>query len=268
MDENGRTILHEAMEQQTISIAKAGIVAQLNARTAILAAANPVNSKYDVKKSVISNIRLPPTLLSRFDLIYLMLDQISQKKDEKLAMHILNLYKMRDASEFTGNTGSGKKKGRGRGKQSGSRRKARGKGRRRSSKKAAQGMEIEDESKDVATAPQMGKAFLTKYINYARTNIHPQIPAKLINGIVEQYVSMRRLGVSKKTITATPRQLESIIRLAEALAKMRLSNRVAKKDVDEAVRLIKVATQSAATDPTTGLVDMDQLAIGVTNVSR
>ena len=114
----------------------------------------------------------------------------------------------------------------------------------------------------------MSRQFLTKYISYARANIHPKIPERLINGIVEQYVAMRRLGMSKKTITATPRQLESIIRLSEALAKMRMAKIVAKKDVDEAVRLIKVATQSAATDPTTGLVDMDQLAIGVTNFSR
>lgn len=77
MDDNTRVILHEAMEQQTISVAKAGIVCQLNARTAILAAANPIRSKYDTKLSVVDNIRLPPTLLSRFDLIYLMLDQVN-----------------------------------------------------------------------------------------------------------------------------------------------------------------------------------------------
>lgn len=75
MDESTRVILHEAMEQQTVSVAKAGIICQLNARTAILAAANPINSKYDPKLSVIDNIRLPPTLLSRFDLIYLVLDK-------------------------------------------------------------------------------------------------------------------------------------------------------------------------------------------------
>lgn len=78
MDQNSRTILLEAMEQQTISIAKAGIVCQLNSRTSILAAANPVHSKYDSKKSVVENINLPPTLLSRFDLIYIMLDMPSQ----------------------------------------------------------------------------------------------------------------------------------------------------------------------------------------------
>ena len=92
MDDKTRTILHEAMEQQTISIAKAGIVCQLNARTAILASANPVESKYNPKRSVVENIKLPPTLLSRFDLIYLMLDNNSPISDSKLASHILSLY--------------------------------------------------------------------------------------------------------------------------------------------------------------------------------
>lgn len=74
MEESSRTILLEAMEQQTISIAKAGIVCQLNSRTAILAAANPIFSKYSVRKSVIDNINLPPSLISRFDLLYILLD--------------------------------------------------------------------------------------------------------------------------------------------------------------------------------------------------
>jgi DNA replication licensing factor MCM4 len=92
MDDNTRVVLHEAMEQQTISIAKAGIICQLNARTAILASANPIDSKYDPKKSVIANIKLPPTLISRFDLIYLMLDPKSEIYDRRLASHILSLY--------------------------------------------------------------------------------------------------------------------------------------------------------------------------------
>ena len=80
------------MEQQTISIAKAGIVCQLNSRTAILAAANPINSRYDEKKSVIENINMPPALLSRFDLIYIMLDKAMEEEDKKIATHILNMY--------------------------------------------------------------------------------------------------------------------------------------------------------------------------------
>lgn len=92
MDENSRTILLEAMEQQTISIAKAGIVCQLNSRTAILAAANPIHSKYDPKKSVIENINLSPSLLSRFDLLYIMLDIADEAMDTKMAIHIIDFY--------------------------------------------------------------------------------------------------------------------------------------------------------------------------------
>jgi DNA replication licensing factor MCM4 len=92
MDDNTKVILHEAMEQQTISIAKAGIICQLNARAAILASANPVRSKYDPSLSVIQNIRLPPSLLSRFDLIYLMLDKHNEIDDRRLANHIVSLY--------------------------------------------------------------------------------------------------------------------------------------------------------------------------------
>jgi DNA replication licensing factor MCM4 len=79
MDPQSRLILLEAMEQQTISIAKAGIVCQLNSRAAILCAANPINSRYNPKKSVIENINLTPALLTRFDLIYIMLDQPNEK---------------------------------------------------------------------------------------------------------------------------------------------------------------------------------------------
>ena len=76
-----RAILHEAMEQQTVSITKAGIIASLNARTSILASANPVESRYNPRMSVVENIKLPPTLLSRFDLIYLVLDKPNAESD-------------------------------------------------------------------------------------------------------------------------------------------------------------------------------------------
>jgi DNA replication licensing factor MCM4 len=99
MDDNTRIILHEAMEQQTVSVAKAGIICSLNARTAILAAANPVKSKYDPKLSVVENIKLPPTLLSRFDLIYLILDKQSEASDRRLANHIVSLYSTMDGSK-------------------------------------------------------------------------------------------------------------------------------------------------------------------------
>lgn len=220
MDDNTKTILHEAMEQQTISIAKAGIVCQLNTRTAVLASANPVESRYNPKRSVIENIRLPPSLLSRFDLIYLMLDKSNEAMDRKLAEHILSLY----TKEYT--------------------------------------MEIEQ------TKPRIGRELLAKYISFARRKANPVIPAECVEGLVNAYVEMRRMGSSRNIITATPRQLESLIRISEALAKMRFADSVEKSDVDEAVRLIKVATQQAATDPTTGLIDMDLISTGITTFSR
>ena len=87
------------MEQQTISIAKAGIVCQLNSRTSILAAANPINSRYDPSKSIVHNINLNPALLTRFDLIYILLDNCAEGYDRKLAMHILNIYSEKKEAE-------------------------------------------------------------------------------------------------------------------------------------------------------------------------
>ena len=85
MSDSTRSILHEVMEQQTVSIAKAGIICTLNARTAVLASANPVESRYNPNRSIVDNIQLPPTLLSRFDLIYLVLDKQNEDSDRRLA---------------------------------------------------------------------------------------------------------------------------------------------------------------------------------------
>uniref|UniRef100_A0A6Q2Y095 DNA replication licensing factor MCM4 n=1 Tax=Esox lucius TaxID=8010 RepID=A0A6Q2Y095_ESOLU len=92
MSESTRSVLHEVMEQQTLSIAKAGIICQLNARTSVLAAANPVESQWNPKKTTIENIQLPHTLLSRFDLIFLMLDPQDEAYDRRLAHHLVSLY--------------------------------------------------------------------------------------------------------------------------------------------------------------------------------
>ena len=92
--------------------------------------------------------------------------------------------------------------------------------------------------------------------------VHPKLSDAAANDLMNAYVDMRRLGASKRVITATPRQLEALIRLSEAHARMRLSPLVEQRDVEEAVRLMKVATQSAATDPTTGTIDMDLITTG------
>ena len=219
MDDSTRAMLHEAMEQQTISVAKAGIICQLNARTAILAAANPKQSRYNPRMSVVENIELPPTLLSRFDLIYLILDKTNEINDRRLAAHILSLY---------GNMKN-----------------------------------VEKQSEEI-----ISRELLASYISYSRKNCKPVLTDEASNSLTRAYVEMRRIGNSSKTITATPRQLESIIRLAEAISKMRLSQTVEKSDVDEAIRLMKVATQQAVTDPKTGQIDMDLLQTGITATSR
>jgi DNA replication licensing factor MCM4 len=98
MSESTRSVLHEVMEQQTVSIAKAGIITTLNARTSILASANPIGSKYNINLPVPQNIDLPPTLLSRFDLVYLVLDRIDEQTDRRLAKHLVGMY-LEDAPE-------------------------------------------------------------------------------------------------------------------------------------------------------------------------
>ena len=92
MSDSTRSILHEVMEQQTLSIAKAGIICQLNARTSVLAAANPVESQWNKFKNIIENVHLPHTLLSRFDLIFLILDPQKDSYDRRLAKHMISLY--------------------------------------------------------------------------------------------------------------------------------------------------------------------------------
>lgn len=216
MSDTTRSILHEAMEQQTVSMAKAGILATLPARTSVLASANPIDSRYNPSKSVVENIQLPPTLLSRFDLIYLILDQPNEHQDRQLAQHLVGLYY---------------------------------------------------ETPNVVQPP-MDHALLRDYIDYARQHIHPQLSDEASNQLLESYLEMRARGAAARTISATPRQLESLVRISEALAKIRYRDTVTRGDVLEAVRLWEVATQTAATDPRTGRIDMDVLAVGRSAADR
>ncbi|XP_043708662.1 DNA replication licensing factor MCM4 [Telopea speciosissima] len=221
MSDSARSMLHEVMEQQTVSIAKAGIIASLNARTSVLACANPSGSRYNPRLSVIDNIHLPPTLLSRFDLIYLILDKADEQTDRRLAKHIVALHFENPES-------------------------------------------IEQDVLDLPT--------LTAYVSYARMHIHPQLSDEAAEELTRGYVEMRRRGnfpgSSKKVITATARQLESLIRLSESLARIRFSESVEKQDVAEAFRLLEVALQQSATDHSTGTIDMDLITTGVSASER
>ncbi|GAA5831653.1 hypothetical protein JCM11251_000782 [Rhodosporidiobolus azoricus] len=221
MSDATRSVLHEVMEQQTVSIAKAGIITTLNARTSILAAANPVGSKYNLKWPITRNIDLPPTLISRFDLLYLVLDKIDDKSDRQLAKHLVGLY-LEDKPQTAGKDI----------------------------------MKIED---------------LSAYISFARNHIHPVLTPEASNALVQAYVEMRNAGADARSndrrITATTRQLESMIRLSEAHARMRYSESVEIEDVTEANRLIREALRESATDPLTGLIDLDLLG-GQSNQQR
>lgn len=226
MSDATRSVLHEVMEQQTVSIAKAGIITTLNARTSVLAAANPVGSKYNPNLPITRNIDLPPTLISRFDLLYLIVDKVDEGADRRLAQHLVNLY-LEDAPE----TGAG-------------------------------------DEVDVIPAE-----LLSAYITYARTHISPVITEEAGQELVQAYVALRNMGgadprAREQRITATTRQLESMIRLSEAHARMRLSDRVEESDVREASRLLRDAIRTSATDPTTGLVDLDLINTGAGQQQR
>ncbi|KAG0642461.1 MCM2/3/5 family-domain-containing protein [Tuber brumale] len=223
MNEATRSVLHEVMEQQTVSIAKAGIITTLNARTSLLASANPIGSKYNPNLPVPANIDLPPTLLSRFDLVYLVLDRVDEAHDRRLARHMLGMYLEDNPENASGNL-------------------------------------------EIIPIEQ-----LTAYISYARQNVHPKLTKEAGEELVRAYVDLRKLGedvrAAERRITATTRQLESMIRLSEAHAKMRLSEEVTVDDVHEAVRLIRSAIKESATDPVTGRIDMDLLG-GISNSER
>ena len=128
---------------------------------------------------------------------------------------------------------------------------------------------VQNEEKPNNNQPEkisIKKEVLTAYISEAR-KLNPKISDNVVNELINHYLKMRENG-GKNTISATPRQLESLIRLSEARARLRFSPFVEKEDVEEAVNLIKVATQQAATDPVTGVIDMDMLQTGITSSSR
>lgn len=250
MNDTTRSVLHEVMEQQTLSIAKAGIICQLNARTSILAAANPLESQWNKNKNIIDNVHLPHTLLSRFDLIFLILDPQDEVFDRRLASHLVSLY-------YAGQ------------------------------------QEEEDElfvSTPILTSPcshptalsitkrftqnniiihfKQDMSILRDYLAYAKEHVHPTISQDAQQRLIQAYVDMRKVGAGRGQISAYPRQLESLIRLAEAHAKVRLSPVVEVVDVEEAWRLHREALKQSATDPLSGKIDVGILTTGLSTAAR
>eukprot|EP00960_Hanusia_phi_P049571 759633-Hanusia_phi.AAC.3 len=196
MDIKDQVAIHEAMEQQTISIAKAGIQATLNARTSILAAANPRDGRYDRSKSLKGNVDISPPIMSRFDLFFVILDECDEIADYNIARHIIQVHQKGASEEEEADGGS-----------------------------------------------EFSKEEMQRYIRYAR-NLKPKMTEGAKRKLVEHYRELREndcQGAQRAAYRITVRQLESMIRLSEALAKLHCDEEVSEKYVDEAKRLLKMS---------------------------
>jgi len=205
MKPEDRSALHEVMEQQSASIAKGGIVATLNARTSILAAANPMYGKYDPFKNITENVNLPIPLLTRFDLIFVVRDIPTRERDEKIARHIIDLHTPQGTD-----------------------------------KRSVIDVDL-----------------LTKYLAYAKKS-SPDLTKEAEDKILEYYLHMRNVE-SEEMITVTPRQLEGIIRLSTARARLLMKDKVEEEDAERAIYLIESMLQDAGVDVNTGKVDLGVL---------
>ncbi len=218
MDTSDRSALHEAMEQQTVSIAKAGIVATLKAQTAIIAAANPRSGRYDRYKTPTQNIHLPPSLLSRFDLIFIVIDRPDPAEDAQMAEFILQNSMLEPNDSFDSKTGN------------------------------------------IAPIPS---DLLKKYIKHARRTCHPVLTEEAKEQIKEFYLKLRGQYDSEDAIVSIlARNLDALVRLSEAYAKMALRDKVIKSDVKEVIKLFKRYLKDTGYDETTGKIDMDRILVG------
>ncbi|MFT4326974.1 MAG: minichromosome maintenance protein MCM, partial [Candidatus Woesearchaeota archaeon] len=215
MTTEDRSAMHEALEQQTITISKANIQATLKSETSVLAAANPRHGRFDPYASLADQINLPPALISRFDLIFPFRDEPDREKDDIMANFILNMHKNAEVKE-----------------------------------------------------PDIPTELLSKYIIYARQRIHPKLTESAMLEIKNFYVQMRNADSDAKAIPITARQLEALIRLSEASAKARLSEKATKRDAARAIDLLQFCLQQIGVDKETGKIDIDKLTTGVTSSQR
>jgi DNA replication licensing factor MCM3 len=294
MSEGDRVAIHEAMEQQTVTIAKAGIHATLNARCSILAAANPVYGQYDGSRKIQENIGLPDSLLSRFDLLFVVLDTVDPDVDRKIAGHVIQGHRFRSSNKFSsigGNGGGGFAEcddeddyseeeddsdeddiyGGGDDKNDGQRNSGGISSRRANNpyhsvwKKSRYSTDLpqrqehntldddnsdddhhhhqeEEEEEDPSTQDILQHEFLRKYLHFAKTRIQPILTKNAREYIVSRYAEMRSRQ-DERTLPVTARTLETVIRLASAHAKARLSIMVVEADPDcmEAMDILSFA---------------------------
>lgn len=205
-----RVAIHEAMEQHTVSVAKGGIVATLNARTAILAAANPSLGRYEPHRTVAENISLPVTILSRFDLIFVLRDIPNKDSDAKMLEHILEIHK-RGASPLEA---------------------------------------------------QIEPDLLRKYISYAKT-IKPMLSSAAAKRLGDFYLAMRSASEAEGSpVAITARQLESLVRIAEARARVALRKEVTVEDAEAAIAIMRRSLEEVGIDVSSERMDIDLIMTG------
>lgn len=217
MSEEDRSSLHEAMEQQQISISKANIQATLHAQTSILAAGNPKLGRFDPYEPIPQQIEIGDTLLSRFDFIFPVKDEPDEEKDTKLSSQVLQNH-------------------------------------------------IDPEETD-AEIPQ---DILRKYVAYAKKNLRPQLTREAADKIQEFYVSMRSRGSgeAEESVPITARQLEALVRVAEASARAELKQEVTVDDAERAIDILTYSLKQVGVDPETGEFDIDVVESGVSSSQR
>lgn len=218
MNKDDRDKMHEALEQQSVSVSKANITATLNCETTVLAGANPKFGRFDPYEQVAKQIDLPPTLISRFDLIFTIKDMIDAENDRKLAKFVLSVHR-----------------------------------------------------NSVSTHPVIGTSLFRKYLAFAKRNFKPVLSEEVAQKIEDYYCKVRGTGNSEGGVKAMPftaRQLEAIVRLAEAHAKIRLSNAVEFCDVDVGIEIIHHCLEQVGMDLETGKVDVDLVMGGVSATQR
>jgi len=243
MGENDRVAIHEAMEQQTVTISKAGIHASLNARCSVLAAANPVYGQYDKKRRIQENIGLPDSLLSRFDLLFVVLDQLDPDTDRKIAAHVIRGHRYRSGIGNLGDDSEDEDDEDGEFDDDASTQTKVHTVWQKSHHTDDNNYtlsQIQDNPDSHAT-DVLQHEFLRKYLHFAKSRIIPVLTEKAIEAIVSGYADIRGRQ-DDRTLPLTARSLETIIRLSSAHAKARLSPIVeADPDVSTAINLLSYA---------------------------
>ncbi len=239
MEADDRSSIHEAMEQQTVTINKAGINTMLRARCAVLGAANPKFGRFDRYEPIGKQINLPPTLLSRFDLIFVILDEPTALRDTAVSNHIFNTHIAGELSL-----------------------------RRKNVKNSG----ITEEQVAGAMSdiqPILDAELLRKYIAYAKRNAYPVVQPDARQRLTDFYLSLRKLGEDPNApLPVTARQLEALIRLAEASARTRLSGEATIGDAQRVIRIVTASLNQVIKDPDTGKLDSDIINAGMGKSQR